>query len=354
MSQTYQLNEQKLKKAFEIFSDYSKESRFKDDIKERLERKQFFQKFAREKFSELNFSEMIKKLWGAQIWSNKDYLINKIIKNNGIEKLTGEFTKLVSLKDTPGERYQRYLENIRDMGPAMVTEIICYLDPQNAGIWNDKARKALGWLEAENIPYDKYRITGKEYDDFNAVLKGLANDLKGEGYKDVDLLFVDYFLWEIWDKFARHEKTRKPFGKAKGKPSSKHDELRDKVAEIGSWLGFEVETEKFITTGARVDVVWRARIANLGAVSYIFEVQDRGSIDSLIVNLQRAQINPTVQKLIIISDTEQIAKIQNEIKTMPENFRKITTFWGIEEVENTHQSLEQVTTSITKLHLVEE
>jgi len=354
MKQTTQFNEQKLKKAFEGFRDYSKESRFQDDIKERFERKQFFQKLARERFNELNFSEIIKKLWGAQIWSNKDYLINKIIKNNGIKKLTDEFTRLVSLKNTPGERYQRFLENIRDMGPAMVTEIICYIDPQNAGIWNDKARKALAWLETEDIPYDKYKITGKEYDGFNTVSKRLVNDLRKEGYKDVDLLFIDYFLWEIWDKFARHEKTRKPLGKARTKPSSKHDELRDKVAEIGSWLGFEVETEKFITAGARVDVVWRARIANLGAVSYIFEVQDRGSIDSLIVNLQRAQTNPTVQKLIIISDTEQIEKIKNEIKTMPENFRKITTFWGIEEVENTHQSLEQVTASITKLHLVEE
>jgi len=353
MKQTFKLNEQKLKKAFEIFKEYSKESRFQDDIKERFDRKQFFQKLARERFNELNFSEIIKKLWGAQIWSNKDYLINKIIKNNGIKKLTDEFTRLVSLKNTPGERYQRFLENIRDMGPAMVTEITCYIDPRNAGIWNDKARKALAWLEAEDVPYDKYKITGKEYDDFNAVLERLVNDLKKEGYKDVDFLFVDYFLWEVWDKFAWHEKARKPVGKTR-KPSSKHDELRDKVAEIGSWLGFEVETEKFITVGARVDVVWRARIANLGAVSYVFEVQDRGSIDSLIVNLQRAQTNPTVQKLIIISDAEQIEKIKNEIKTMPENFRKITTFWGIEEVENTHQSLEQVTTSITKLHLVEE
>lgn len=354
MKQIFQLNEEKLRKALEDFREYSKEENFQEDRKERFERKQFFQKLARERLNELNLSEMIKKLWGAQIWSNKDYLVNKIIKNNGIEKLIDEFTELVSFKGTPGERYQRFLDNIRDMGPAMVTEIICHVDPQNAGIWNTKARKALAWLEAKGTPYDKYKITGKEYDDFNALLKQLANDLRKENYKDVDLLFVDYFLWEVWNKFARDEKTHKFINKKGIKLSSKHDELRDKIAEIGSWLGFEVETEKHITTGARVDVVWRAKIANLGAVSYVFEVQDRGSIDSLILNLQRAQMNHTIQKLIIVSDNEQIEKIQNEIKTMPESFRKITTFWSMDEVESTHQSLEQVADSITKLHLVEE
>jgi len=354
MEKNLKLNKQKLKKAFGVFKEYSKESRFQDDIKERVERKQFFQKLTSGKFNELNFSEIIKKLWASRIWSNKDYLINKIIKDNGIQKIADEFTRLISLKGTPGERYQRFLENIKGMGPSMVTEIVCHVDPQNAGIWNDKARKALAWLEVENISYDKYKITGKEYDDCNTLLKGLVDDLRKEGYEGVDFLFVDYFLWETWGKFARQERFLRPVNEIRSKSLSKHDELRDKVAEIGSWLGFETETEKFITTGARVDAVWRARIANLGTVSYIFEVQDRGSIDSLILNLQRAQVNPVVQKLIVVSDTKQIEKIKNEIKIMPENFRKIIAFWEAEDVESTHESLEQVTDSIAKLHLVEE
>lgn len=351
MSKDFKFNEQKLKKALEIFRKYSQESRFQEDIQEREGRKRFFQRVIQEKFNEFNFSEIIKKLWAAQIWRNQDYLVNKIIKDNGIDKLATEFSLLVSIKGTPGERYERFLQNIKGLGPSMVTEILCHTDPQHTGIWNDRARKSLAWLEIKEVPYDKYKISGKEYDLFNSALVELSGLLVRENYQDVDLLFVDYFLWEIWDKFAKFQKEKIV---ACQKRISKHDEIRDKIAEIGAWLGFEIETEKLVATGAKVDVIWRARIANLGAVSYVFEVQDRGSIDSLITNLLRAQRNSTVQKLIIVSDEEQISRIEKEIVTMPENFRKAIIFWDIVDVENTHQNLEQVTYSITKLHLMEE
>lgn len=349
-----QLSQERLEKALYLFKEYSKEARFQEDSKERMERKKFFQHLIKEKFNELNFSEMIKKLWAAQIWGNKEYLINKIIKDNGIEKLENKFSRIFSKEGLPGKRYEELLGDVKGIGPSMITEILCYIDPDNAGIWNDKARKALAWLEVKNIPFDKYRITAEEYDKFNSILKLLAEQLNKEGYKDVDLLFVDYFLWEIWEKFSRQEPEVRQPPRVQTRALSKHDELCDKIAEIGSWLGFEVESEKLIATGAKIDVIWRAKIANLGAVSYAFEVQDRGSIDSLIVNLQRAQINPTVQKLIVISDEEQISKIKEEIKTMPESFRKACIFWESLDVDKTHLSLEQVSSSITKLGLVNE
>lgn len=347
-------NQQRLETAFSSFKEYSKETRFLDDTKERAERKQFFKRLAQEEFSELNFSEMIKKLWASQIWGNKEYLINKLIKDNSFEKLKTKLSYVFSKNGSPRNCYESLVGEVKGMGPSMSTEVLCYNDPKNAGIWNDKARKALAWLEAKNIPFDRYKITGEEYDNFNSTLKILAEQLNKKGYKDVDLLFVDYFLWEVWEKFSRQEAMVEPQPRIRPKTPSRHDELCDKIAEIGSWLGFEVESEKLIATGAKIDVIWRAKIANLGAVSYAFEVQDRGSIDSLIVNLQRAQMNPTVQKLIVISDGEQILKIKEEIKTMPESFRKACTFWESLDVDKTHLSLEQVSSSIAKLDLVKD
>ena len=349
-----QFSRAKLDKALSMFRAYSKGSKFEEDTRERIERKEFFQRLAKEKFNELTLAEMIKKLWAAQIWGNKEYLINKIIRDNGMDNLVNKFNYLFSSKDTPGKRYDEFLKNIKGIGPSMLTEIFCHVDPENAGIWNDKTRKGLKLLETRNVPFDRYRITGQEYDHFNAILKILVDRLIKEGYKGVDLLFVDYFLWEALDIWTAEGTEIKPVSQAAVKTPSRHDELRDKVAEIGSGLGFEVETEKLIATGARVDVVWRAKIANLGTVSYIFEVQERGSIDSLMVNLQRAQTNPTVQKLIIVSDAEQITKIQDEIKTMPESFRKAATFWNSIDVENTHKNLEQVNACINRLGLVNE
>ncbi|MEM2981198.1 MAG: hypothetical protein QW385_07555 [Thermoproteota archaeon] len=56
-----------------------------------------------------------------------------------------------------------------------------------------------------------------------------------------------------------------------------HDEIVEKLVEIGNGLGFEASSEQQIARGARVDVLWQARIANLGVVSYVFEVQRGGS-----------------------------------------------------------------------------
>lgn len=136
------------------------------------------------------------------------------------------------------------------------------------------------------------------------------------------------------------------------KSKSRHDELKIKIATIGSWLGFEIETEKSIATGAVIDTVWKAKISNLGQITYVFEVQDRGSIDSLILNLQRAQSNSIVQKLVVVTDKDQIEKIKNEILTMPEHFRKAITYWEDRDVDETYENLEQVTNSITRLNLL--
>jgi len=42
-----------------------------------------------------------------------------------------------------------------------------------------------------------------------------------------------------------------------------------------------------------------------GLVTYVFEVHRKGSVDNLIVNLQKALNNPTVQKIIAVSDPKK-------------------------------------------------
>jgi hypothetical protein len=349
------INQKKFEQALAVFKEYLKEERARQDKEEREERKRIFQQLFRAEFNEFIFAEIVKKLWASQIWANQEYLVSNIIQQNGWEKLKNAFRKLVSKEDAPGKRYEEFFASIKGMGPSMVTEILCYAEPQNAGIWNDKVRKALAWLEAEEMPYQKYRISGAEYDSVNNFLKELATQIAHATNEEVDLLFVDYFLWEIWDRFSQKDERDTGAAKAKiTKGDSRHDEMQDKVAAIGTWLGFQVETEKAIGPGARVDVVWHARIANLGAVSYVFEVQDRGSRDSLILNLQRAQSAPAVQKLVVVSDNEQLEKIKQEIGNLPENFRKATTFWSFDDVENAYQNLEQVAATLEKLKLFEE
>jgi len=91
-------------------------------------------------------------------------------------------------------------------------------------------------------------------------------------------------------------------------------------------LGFEVDADVPIAKGAEVDVLWTARIGNLGEVRYVFEIQRRGSVDSLILNLQKAKNNPTVEKLVVVANGKNIKAVEQEVASLGEHFRKALAF----------------------------
>ena len=137
------------------------------------------------------------------------------------------------------------------------------------------------------------------------------------GEKDADLLAVDYFLWDEILPLAEKKNSGKRTQElpVTAKPVSAkdtrslHDEIKEKLVAIGELLGFESRAEVRITAGAVVDAVWEAKIGNMGKAIYVFEVQSKGSIDSLILNLKKAQNNAAVQAVVAVADEEQLAKI---------------------------------------------
>ena len=44
------------------------------------------------------------------------------------------------------KRFDRFMKTVKGLGPASVTELLCFFNPKEYGIWNDKARKALELL----------------------------------------------------------------------------------------------------------------------------------------------------------------------------------------------------------------
>jgi uncharacterized protein with NAD-binding domain and iron-sulfur cluster len=90
----------------------------------------------------------------------------------------------------------------------------------------------------------------------------------------------------------------------------------------------------------------------LGVVTYVFEVQKSGSIDSLILNLQRARANPTVQKVVAVSDPHQLEQIQRETEGLPAEFRDALALMSVIDVETIYASLSQVMGIIGPLKLV--
>lgn len=340
-----------IKNYLQPFANYVTSEQFHEDQAEREARVTYFQKELPKKigeFSEAEIGELVVKLWASQMWGNKQYLVQKIISDNGIEKLRHELKLLLDTSSSVTTRYERFLKEVKRLGPASLTEMLCYIQPQICGIWNQKARHALKILGLDSyVDPNKYRLSADEYETFNQVLRAIAQELEAAQFKNVDLLFVDYFLYEVGQATPEQPSPQEP------SEAFDHDEMRDIIQTVGVMLGFDAEAEVQVGHGARVDVVWRARIGNLGLVTYVFEVHKSGSIDGLLLNLQKAKSSPTVQKVIAVSDEIQIEKIKNESEGLPEEFRRALAFWRVEEVQKVAENLQSAIEVINRLCLVQ-
>lgn len=293
------------------------------------------------------------------IWGNKQYVVNKLIEDNGFDKLKEELVELLYGKTSLEKRWNSFLKSVKGLGPASMSELLTYVNPQEYVIFNKTTILCFTYLDIPNMPKYNYQYTGKKYVDICNIAKKISKELKKIGEQDYDLLAVDYFLWDEVLPYVESKENRQTSKKviepktiSNLESISLHDEIKEKIETIGKLLGFESSSEVKITTGAIVDVVWEARIGNMGKAIYVFEVQSKGSIDSLILNLKKAQSNPAVQAVVAVSDESQLSKIIKESTEVIEE--KSLRTWDIEDVVNVHDSLVRAHESINKLSLVPE
>ncbi len=358
------MNAELLKKHIERYQKRHIEDKAKYDAEktERKERTKYYRAFTKEKIlsmSEDDFFEYVAKLWAMLIWGNKQYYVDKLINDNGIEKVRQELSELVWGNDGIEARWDRFRKEIKGMGPAMMTEILCHVHPDDFMIWNRRAYVGFNYLGVKGLPRYDYQLKGKKYVELNKMAKEAANEMTSAGIDDVNLLIVDYFIWDelqVEEKLSqihkRKDTAEKPLELEDTETSAFiHNEVKDKLADIGKWLGFETRTEVKVAEGSKVDTVWESTIGNMGRVIYVFEVQTKGSIDSLIVNLFKALNNSAVQGVVAVSDNTQIEKIMKHAMGVGDLGKKLKC-WDYMEVLQVHESLESVNEVINSLGLV--
>jgi len=88
--------------------------------------------------------------------------------------------------------------------------------------------------------------------------------MKAAGDKNATLLSADYFLWDelqVEDNLSQINKpvVEKSMEKADAKTQEFiHNEIRDKIVDIGRWLGLQANQEVKVANGAVVDATWEA------------------------------------------------------------------------------------------------
>lgn len=307
--------------------------------------------------TEEEFYEYISKLWSMLIWGNKKYVVDKLISDNGFSSLKKHLAELLYGSNKIESRWDTFLKSIKGMGPATISELLTYANPEEYVIFNKTTILCFSYLDIADMPKYNYQYTGKKYAEVCKIAKEISKTLKESGVEDYDLLAVDYFLWdEILPLAEKKDIKEDQITPKKDKPvsdkdsKSLHDEIKEKLVAIGELLGFESRSEVKITTGAVVDAVWEAKIGNMGKAIYVFEVQSKGSIDSLILNLKKAQSNAAVQAVVAVADEEQLAKIISESSGVIDE--KSLRTWDSEDVLAVYDSLVRAHESINKLALV--
>ena len=357
------MNKTKLNDAIKEFSNNKKDNYvyFEENWAERKQRKEFYQSYTKERLINMDESEFlsyISRLWSMLIWGNKKYVVDKLIADNGFSTLKKRLAYLLYGDDDIEVRWDYFLRSVKGLGPATMSELLTYIDPYKYMIFNKNTVQSFSYLEIKGMPKYNYQYTGKKYKEICEIAKEISAALKASGAEDYDLLAVDYFMWDELLPLSEKKEIKAEHEQVKEEPrndrefKSLHDEIKEKVVTIGELLGFESRSEVKITTGAVVDAVWEAKIGNMGKAIYVFEVQSKGSIDSLILNLKKAQSNAAVQAVVAVADEEQLGKIIVESNGVIDE--KSLRTWDFEDVLAVYDALVRAHESINKLALVPE
>ena len=356
------MNNQKLQSAISAFvmNKEANAAYYDDNWTERNERKSYYQSFTKEKLltmTEENFFEYMSRLWSMVMWGNKRFVVDKLITDNGFDALKKQLAELLYGTTQFEKRWNTFLKSVKGMGPSMISELLTYTNPNEYILFNRTTILCYSYLDVPDMPKYNYQYTGKKFAEICEIAKEISAALKVAGAEDYDLLAVDYFLWDEVLPLAEKKEpdnqapvTITP--KTASDSKSLHDEIKEKLVAIGELLGFESRSEVRITAGAVVDAVWEAKIGNMGKAIYVFEVQSKGSIDSLILNLKKAQSNAAVQAVVAVADEEQLAKIIRESAGVIDE--KSLRTWNSDDVLAVYDSLARAHESINKLALVPE
>lgn len=358
------MNDALLRKHIQSYLSHLKKNpeKHRADLEERQRRVIAFQAWTRERLLALDADglyEYLAPLWAMLIWGNKHYVTDKLIDTNGLQLLRAELAELIWGLSPVAKRWDRFRQKVKGIGPAMMSELLCHTHPDQCSIWNRRAYAGLNYLGVEQLPRYDYQMDGKRYETISAQVAAIVAALRTAGDADANMLTADYF---IWDELQVESKLSRMFDKEIAVEVVKdaatandapfvHDEIRDKLAAIGTWLGFNSRVEVKVADGSKVDTVWESTIGNMGRVIYVFEVQVKGNIDSAIINLLKSLNNPAVQGVVAVSDAAQIEKIKKHSASVPGLSGKLK-YWDYLEVLAIHDALALVNEKINSLGLV--
>jgi len=310
--------------------------------------------------TEKDLHELIEKLWALGFWKNKAYKVNKLIKDNSLEKIKNAFINLLYSDQPIAKRWDNFRKSIKGFGPSSLSEILTLVFPDRYGIMNMKPLTVLPYLgfltekETKNISYGY--TSGNDYEKFMQALQKVREELRNNGLPRADFIDVDFFIWYLFEyvfelRFKRNKrtiiksalgieetvksKTHIPFQKIK--EITNHSEAEFVLLKLGQILGYDTyspdrnkeaygqkledlisldEIPQFTTpsllgTIKNIDVIWFTDEFPVCC----FEIEHTTGVTTGLLRLyQTSQLNT---KLFVIAPSDVLRKFETEMNKIP-------------------------------------
>lgn len=323
--------------------------------KEREERLDWYRKhLSEEKLANLsreNFATLIKALWATNIWKNKDYKVDQLLKDNGLEKIRASPDTLLHGKDPVVTRWDEFKSSIKGLGPSSISEVLTFSDPYTFALVNKKPYKVLPRLGLPLKPV----ADGKSYETAVEQIGKVKEALRKHGLKEADFILTDFFIaylfYEVFDmQYARKGESAPPptEPEAVRAPAEmrasidlaieSHEAAQAILLSLGKFLKFDTytadpskeyngqklgdlatlrelpyfATEKAMDSARRIDVVW----VNGEWPEYFFEVEQSTGVTSGLHRMYQV-IRVDAKFIIIAPGDEERRRFEREVEKNP-------------------------------------
>jgi len=323
--------------------------------KERKERLDWYREHLSEgklaKLSRDDFATLIKALWATNIWKNKDYKVDQLLKDNGLEKIRASLSTLLHGKDPVAPRWDEFKSSMKGLGPSSISEILTFSDPYTFALVNKKPYKVFPRLGLPLKPVGD----GKSYAAAVEQIGKVKEALLKHGLKEADFILTDFFIaylfYEVFDlQYARKEESLFPATEPDAVPSptemrvsadlpiESHEAAQAILLTLGKFLKFDTytadpskeyngqklgdlatlrelpyfATEKAMDSARRIDVVW----ANGEWPEYFFEVEQSTGVTSGLHRMYQV-IRVDAKFIIIAPGDEERRRFEREVEKNP-------------------------------------
>ena len=318
-----------------------------------------------DKLSSKDFTKIVKGLWASNIWVNKDYLVKKILDSSNINEIRTELKELIHGGSPISERFDRFKSKIKGLGPSSITEILVFMEPDKYCLWNDKPKNVLPFLGIDELLSEKvfkYPLNGEDYVKCNDLLKQIGEEIEKGGFKNIDFLDIDIFMWLLFiEEVKKLPKEKKKEQEKPGEEKVKiyvdkltHWDVIGILTELGNLLGYDTYIadrskksefmdkklrdlaqlkeippftyEKYLDTVKNVDAIWFKE----EFPSMCFEVEHTTGVTLGLLRLYQLR-NFTNVRFFVIAPSNIIAKYKVEISKDP--FYKIKNRYNFRSYE---------------------